>query len=115
MNVIYIPPNRSTSNLGLYGMRAEMRMSVARSVLFSLRFRRFIGTSNRPSARLCDCLSRYWRCDIFEFPRVEGKCDGSLYFPTAESEQRTVMHELLSVTSLVKLTFIIAPNFPSVS
>src|SRR5258708_40377437 len=109
MNVIYIPPNRSTSNLGLYGMRAEMRMSVARSVLFSLRFRRFIGTSNRPSARLCDCLSRYWRWDIFEFPRGEGKIDGALYFSPTETEKRTVRHEVLPVPPLGKIKIIITP------
>jgi hypothetical protein len=103
--------------------REPMGVCVARSILFSgrhlkgpkcLRFRTFIRTSNGPSARLRDCLCGHRRHDIFEFPRVEGECDGSLYSPVAKSEQVEGRSSWI-VTSLVKLTFIMAPNFPSVS
>ena len=59
-------------------------------------------------------MSRHWRCNIIKFSRVEGECDGSLCSPVAESELDKELFEL-DITSLVKLTFIMAPNFPSVN
>lgn len=76
--------------------RGPKGVFVSRSTLFSgrhlrgpkcLRFRTFIRASNRPSARLSDCLCRHRRHDVFEFSRVEGECDGPLYSPTSKSEQ----------------------------
>ncbi len=73
-----------------------------------------IGTFSRLSARLCLYLRGNWRHHIFEFPRVEGERNGTLSFLATNQMVQKGRSPRASVTSLVKLTFIMAPNLPSV-